>query len=158
MSTGKAGFPGTQNGYSPLHVDDFIVALAQRATTQITTLEQRVADRQAHAAASSCVELEERIAKLERGIADRDAQLSEEGARVAMLQRRISELEAGQGGVVEFDPVDEVVAHDPIQEEPQDWAASVIGRSSYQAWADEQRARAEQALRRKRLSACTPAS
>jgi flagellar biosynthesis chaperone FliJ len=96
MTEGKAGFPRTQNGYSPQHVDDFIVALAQRAKTQISTLEQRVADVQANAAASSCVELEEQIAKLERGIADRDAQLSEARARMAILQQRISELEAGR--------------------------------------------------------------
>lgn len=153
MTAGGPTFPRTENGYSPEHVDRFVVALAERARSQIAGLERRVAELTTPQDASL---LDERLASLQRLVAEREAQISEERARVMMLQKKIDELTAIADPVVEFDMA-ELSDESSPSAEPRDWAASVIERTTYDSWTDEQRIRAAEALRRKRLSACTPA-
>lgn len=151
MTAGKAGFPRTQNGYSAKHVDEFIAALVQRARAQVTLLESRIAELQAGQPAPVESDTEDRLEAMVRLVAERDAQLAEERARILVLQSQLGQTQPER----EPDAVTELEER-TIVEEPQDWAASVIGRSLYDTWSDEQRDRAAIALRRKRLSACTP--
>lgn len=183
MTAAPTAFPVVENGYSPQVVDQFIAKLAERARAQIAGLERRVAELESASPAATGVgdEAAVRIAGLERDLdnerrrpealerrlVDRDAELAEERARAAVLERRVAELTAEVetlntvevADVVEFDAIeiDEVAepqpASDPV---PVAWAQAVIERPLYEQWSQEQRERAAQALRNKRLSACTP--
>ncbi len=109
---------------------------------------------------------------LERLLADRDAELAEERARAAALDRKIADLESEivklqeveveveVVDVVEFEAIEVETVAEPVPQvdasHPVDWAQAVIERPLYEHWSQEQRERAAQALRNKRLSACTP--
>lgn len=156
MTVGNAAFPRTANGYSPEYVDAFIGALAQRARTQIVGLEQRISGLEMTRSAPVTDAMEERLERLERLVADREAELAEERARVALLRKQLAESGGDDFSArIDVDAIPELVEV-TIAAEPQDWAASVIGRASYDEWSDEQRERAAVSLRRKRMSACTP--
>lgn len=156
MTVGNAAFPRTANGYSPESVDAFIGALAERARAQIVGLEQRISELEMTRTAPVTDAIGERLEKLERLVADREAQLAEERTRVLLLRQQLAE--SGGDDVSARIDVDANPEHVEvtIAAEPQDWAASVIGRASYNEWSDEQRERAALSLRRKRMSACTP--
>ncbi len=171
MTAAPTAFPVVENGYSPQIVDKFVAVLADRARAHIGGLERRLADLER--------ELDherQRPAALERRLADRDAELAEERARAAVLERRIADLQSEVEklqevevveivDVVEFEAIEVETVAEPAPQvdapqvdasHPVDWAQAVIERPLYEHWSQEQREKAAQALRNKRLSACTP--
>ncbi len=116
MSFNSPTFPVVPHGYSPAHVDEFVLRLARRARGEVAELRAHVED------------LEAEIERLRAQAAP--ARVEPEG-----------------------DLIDEMVAADDL-----DWAHSVIGRSAYDSWSEDERERAATALRGRRLSVCTPTS
>ncbi|MDH4115901.1 MAG: hypothetical protein OEX04_05865 [Acidimicrobiia bacterium] len=78
-------------------------------------------------------------------------------ARISELEARVAELEANADTIeVLFDPavIDmHEAGAEPVEDLP--WAQSVIARSAYDGFTDDDRRRAAEALRSRRLSAVT---
>jgi uncharacterized protein YhaN len=114
MSFKSPAFPVVANGYSPAHVDEFMLRLARRARGEVAELRAQVED----------------------------------------LEAEIERLRAHTAPAVVESTHESVV--DVVQEEDVDWAHSVIGRSAYDSWTEDQMERAAAALRGRRLNVCTP--
>ena len=114
MSFKSPAFPVVPNGYSPAHVDEFVLRLARRARGEVAELRAQVEDLEA-------------------------------------------EIERLRGNTVRtgVEPAGEPVV-DVVREDDVDWAHSVIGRSAYDSWTEDQLERAAAALRGRRLNVCTP--
>jgi hypothetical protein len=89
-----------------------------------------------------------RLARRARG------EIAELRAQVGDLEAEIERLRALSAPVPVPSPVERTVNIDSTDDV--DWAHSVIGRSAYDSWSDDERQRAAAALRTRRLSICTP--
>ena len=114
MSFNSPTFPVVPHGYSPAHVDEFVLRLVRRARGEVAALRAEVGD----------------------------------------LEAEIARLRAQLAPVPVTPPVERTVDIDPPGDV--DWAHSVIGRSAYDSWSEDERQRAATALRTRRLSVCTP--
>jgi hypothetical protein len=114
MTFNSPTFPVVPQGYSPAHVDEFVLRLVRRARGEVAELRAQVGD------------LEAEIERLKA--------LSTPAPVPAPVERSV----------------------DLGETERADWAHSVIGRSAYDSWSDDERQRAAAALRTRRLSICTP--
>jgi hypothetical protein len=75
-------------------------------------------------------------------------------AQVEDLEAEIQLLRARTASVHVESPLETIDDVSPAED--LDWAHSVIGRSAYDSWSDDERERAASALRGRRLSICTP--